>query len=101
MAERIKVSGYSVPRSGDGSRHKRNGVPLVQPRNLVWLGILASMPIIAAIWGTPHLLSDYTYVGPSVSRFYVDCRYLGLNGRLIHPRDGRCPLVRFLKASGE
>ena len=44
------------------------------------------------------MLLTYTAFGPADHRTYQSCFYVGLDSRMVFPRDGQCPLVRFLKA---
>lgn len=97
MAERMKVSGFRRPVSEGEAGMRRARVWLVEPRNMIWVAVLAGLPVIVAVWGTPHMLMNYTYEGTSANRTYITCQYIGYRERVIHPSDGQCPIFRLLK----
>lgn len=69
-----------------------------------WLLVPLALWAGLAIWGTPHLVTDYRFLdngdrfNPRAERVYIFCSYLGwTSAREVHAIDGRCPWVRFLK----
>lgn len=118
MAERIRVSMPEKPKRGlgdllrrpstgggaDRRGHKRPGpqrtsVPLVRFRHMMWIVVLVAGFIAAKVYGTPHLLTTYSYYGPREWPIASTCNYWGLDSQTIDI-DGACPLFRLLKAKG-
>ncbi len=96
MAERIRVSDFRPPIVFPGRRDRVRRVAPVRPFNLV--GPLGAIGVLAAVllWGTPHILLSYAAYGSGAYRFYDDCAYAALDGRMTHLRGASCPLFRLL-----
>lgn len=73
-------------------------VPLIRLKNLLWMPLLASALALPEIYGTPHLLTSYTYRGAQSTPFYLRCDYWGLHPFTLNPADGACPLFVFVRA---
>lgn len=99
MVERITVSGFRLPRSARRRWRWPRWTAPIQLRDLLWIPLVAAVPVALASWGTPHLLLTYTSFGPADHRTYQSCFYVGLDSRMVFPRDGQCPWIRFLKAT--
>ncbi len=72
----------------------------------LWLIVPVTIYLVTATYGLPHLRWSYSWrddgqgFDPFAERFYLRCKYLGLNGAstVHHPTRGRCPLIRFFHA---
>lgn len=97
MAERIRVSGFRPPFVAPRRRDRVRPVRLVRPVNLV--GLAGGIGLLAAVglWGTPHLLLASTSYGSGAIRFYADCAYAALDGRVTHRSGPACPLFRLMR----
>lgn len=74
-------------------------VPLIRPKNLLWMPLLAAAWLAIEIYGTPHILTVYTYRPVGTSRVYLSCNYWGFYPFTLKPVDGECPYVVFARAS--
>ncbi len=68
----------------------------------LWLLVPFVLWAAVSIWGTPHVVVTYRFMGPSyqvpAERRYIDCTYLGVWGWITVPASQeRCPWVRLLK----
>ncbi len=117
MADSIRVSFPAKPKGGlgdllrrpgvggcevAGRGHKRPGpqrtrVPLVRVRHMLWVVVLVAGFIASKVYGTPHLLTTYSYYGPREWPVASTCNYWGLSSQTISV-DGACRLFRLLKA---
>jgi hypothetical protein len=96
MTERIRVSGFRSPIIFPERTHRVRAVALARPLNLIGL-VGASVALLAVFaWGTPHLLLATRASVFGNYRFYDDCAYASLDGRVVHLRGGSCPLFRLL-----
>lgn len=68
----------------------------MRPFNL--LGLLVAIGALLAVfaWGTPHMLLFSRSSGFGSYRFFDDCAYASLDGRVEHLRGSSCPLFRLL-----
>jgi hypothetical protein len=73
-------------------------VPLIRLKNLLWVPLLMGALALPEIYGTPHLLTSYTYRGAQSARVYLRCDYWGLHPFTLRPTDGACPLFLFVRA---
>ncbi len=76
---------------------KRTTVPLVRARYMIWIVVLVAGFGASKVYGTPHLLTTYSYWGPREWPVSSTCNYWGLNSQTIDV-DGACPLFRLLTA---
>lgn len=104
MRHDIRVTGIRYPNHSIRRRKRRSVfVGPIRLRSLVWVLAVGSLVWGIHSYGTPHLRFAYTYhslqpAPPFIEgqRFYIRCDYIGWNSQRISPRDGRCPLIRFL-----
>ncbi len=87
----------AVPRGYSPPSARRTKVPLVRFRHTLWLFVLGGGYLGTVIYGTPHMLTTYTYWGPEGSTSYSTCNYWGLDSQTVSV-DGACPYFRLLKA---
>lgn len=117
MSERFGVSVYTKPPKRFGRLRGRfvrgehvpvrrghqppppraKGVRLVRFRHLLWVVVLGGGYAATQVYGTPHLLTTYTYWGPHDSPSFSTCNYWGLHSQTVSV-DGACPLFRMLDA---
>ena len=98
MAE-ITVSGFRRPRSNRPA-HRRARVAWVRASHMLWAPIVLGGLLVGLLVGTPHVLMTYTYSDGFFGRVYHSCDYLGQHSQRVIPNDGRCPIIRLLKAEG-
>ncbi len=93
---RIRVSGFRPPIRMPDRRDPVRAVTLIRPVNLV--GLVGAAWLLGAVLvrGTPHVLLATTSSGYGAYRYYEDCAYASLDGRMVHLRGGSCPLFRLL-----
>jgi len=93
------VEGVTYPKDGAATKRRRFVAP-VRLRHLAWLPPLLALWLVdLPAWGTPHLRFSATYTGTPEHRLYRRCDYVGLHSRVVHPADGRCPLILFFPAN--
>ena len=68
----------------------------VRLSKLLWLPVALGMVALAWVFGLPHMLWNYEYVGRSEPRYLTSCDYLGPYAQRIVPHDGTCPFIAFL-----
>ncbi len=73
-------------------------IRLVQFR---WVVVVVGLLVLYATLGTPHLRFQYQWNGDHHSPRYWRCDYVGQFTQRIVPHDGKCPLIRFFKRSGD
>ena len=69
----------------------------------LWLVVPVGLWLAIALWGTPHIVGTYRYLGngylPPEERRYIDCTYFGWIDALTVPAiHEHCPWVRFFRA---
>lgn len=69
----------------------------------LWVLVPLALWVGIAVFGTPHVIGSYTYIGPSyqtpADRRYIDCTYYGWTGaRRVPAISYTCPWIRFFKA---
>lgn len=74
-------------------------VPIIRFKSLLWVPMLAATWLAVEIYGTPHILTVYTYRQIGASRFYLNCNYWGFHPFTLIPVDGECPFVVFARAA--
>jgi len=101
MSRRFEIEGVEYPKPVKQERKSFFAVRLIQARNFVWLIGVGFIVLWIILYGTPHLRFKYTY---SENSFYYNerytyhrCDYVGWNSQTIIPRDGKCPLIMWLK----
>lgn len=72
-----------------------------------WVLVPLTFWICMSVFGTPHVIGTYQYVGhgrgyiPFAERFQTSCTYYGWTGpRTVRALDGRCAWVRFFREAG-
>lgn len=82
-------------------RGKRRCVWFVRPAKMIWALVIGAA--VASVWshGTAHIRYEYVWSGPESHPFYHECYYFGLHSRRVFPRDGKCPLILFLRPAGK
>jgi len=98
MADPIHIKGINYPEPKKQSvRRRKFPVAPIRLRSLIWL--LAFLGIIGGtvIFGTAHVLFNYTYTQFGERIIYHRCEYLGWDSQVIFPGDNKCPIFKFLK----
>ena len=96
--ERIAVRSF-VRRSRRASKKKARPWP-IRPRDLVWIPALASLWVVAAAFGTPHLRYAYDAIGKGPEQLITRCSYVGLQG-FQPPPSGRCDLFSLIRSTAQ
>ena len=106
MSDRIEVEGIEYPKPDNRQARRRTIFPVlpVRPRNMIWLVAVGAVFASVMLFGTPHL-NRYTDLGPNMPdgmqyRFHR-CDYIGWSPQVYIPNDGRCPIIKWLKAESE
>ena len=73
----------------------------VRPSKLLWLPMLAAAAGALWVFGTPHLLWEYQYLGKAEPRLMLSCDYIGRHAQTVPSIDGHCPLIMFFRSTGE
>ncbi len=97
MNKNMRIKGISYPSDNRDKTQDYRAIPLVRPGQFIWLGVIAALGILVAVFGTPHLRFYYQYTGARSYPHYLSCQYVGIHSRTIHPHSGKCPLVRLFK----
>lgn len=93
---RIRVTSFRPPRRIPDRHDPVRTVAPIRPVNLI--GLVGAAWVLGAVLlqGTPHVLLASTSSGYGDVRYYEDCAYASLDGRMVHLRGGDCPLFRLL-----
>ena len=74
---------------------------LMRPSYFVWLAVPLLMFGIYQVYGLPHAIWTYDFVGSHAdwsSRRYTRCTFVGWYGEFTtYPTNGKCPWVAFFK----
>jgi hypothetical protein len=79
-------------------RQETRPVSLIRLKNLLWVPLLMGAVALPELYGTPHMLTSYTYRSTQGARVYLRCDYWGLHPFTLHPVGGECPLFLFARA---
>ena len=97
MSKNMRIKGISYPSDNRGKNLNAEKVYPVRPGQFIWLGVIAALGFLVAVFGTPHLRFKYQYTGARFHPHYLSCQYVGIHSRTIRPHSGKCPLIRLFK----